>query len=78
MKKAYFVLDTVNENGKYYTVVCPVSIEHDNVILTLQSWAGLNTIKSSMLASSKKKAFEICESWRNVHEQNNENEYEYM
>lgn len=78
MKKAYFVLDTVNELGQYYTVVCPVGIEHDNVTSKLESWAAPNKIKICMLASTKKKAFEVCEAWRKTHTENDENQFEYM
>ena len=72
MKKAYFVLDTMDEKGKYYTVVCPISIEHDDVLYKVGQWSGKNKIITCMLASTKKKAFEICETWRETHIQNNE------
>lgn len=75
MKRKYFVLDTMNpDNNLYYTVVCPVSVECDNVMSKLQSWSGKNIIKFSMLCDTKKRAAEICESWRMSHIENGNSE----
>ena len=72
MRKAYFVLDTVDENGKYFTVVCPITIEFDDVLHKLNKWSGKHEIKSCLLAESKKHATEIWANWKETHKLNNE------
>lgn len=69
MKKQYFVLDTINpETRLFYPVVCPVAVEHDNVIKKLEGWAGKYEIIAAMLCDTKKRAVEICEAWRRDHQ----------
>lgn len=71
MKRKYFVLDTMNPTTElYYTVVCPVTIEYDNVIKKLENWAGSYKIIAAMLCDTKKRAFEICDAWRQGHKDN--------
>lgn len=69
MRKQYFVLDTINpETRLFYPVVCPVAVEHDNVIKKLEGWAGKYEIIAAMLCDTKKRAVEICEAWRRDHQ----------
>lgn len=77
MKKAYFVLDTLTSEGKFYTVVCPINIESDDVISKLKSWAYPNHIVSCLLAGTKKSASEIRASWIETHKHNGNYEDEF-
>ena len=72
MKKAYFVIDSIDNDKKYFTVVCPINYGYDNVINKLQNWVGNRTIEYVLLAESKKNATEIYENWKNTHKLNNE------
>ena len=69
-------MDTINpETSLYYTVVCPIRTNHDNVLSALESWAGCYNIVSVMVCDTKKRACEICETWRAAHEINNERDF---
>lgn len=66
MKNGYCVLNTYNsENGTYYPVICPVTFDETNILYRTQQWAGENyQLLDVRVASTKKKAKELCEMWR--------------
>lgn len=76
MNKLYIAMETQNPNTKkYYPVVCPVSVECEDVITALERWAGSNRIIASMACATKKRACEIVEMWREAHRRNGDYEF---
>lgn len=78
MNKLYIAMDIQNPNTKkYYSVVCPVSVEYEDVITALERWAGSYEIIGTLACATKKRAGEIVESWRESHRRNGDYEFEF-
>lgn len=62
-KKFYVVLETKNNNNKYYVCACPVT-DQENVLIKVARWAGKDEIITATIVATKKEASKRVEFFR--------------